>query len=306
MKRFFLPTLLVVLAVGFLVLVKLAPERMPEVASVVIDEAEPEASAEVETPTEPTSDGIVSLIDTSMIPHRAFYSMRLLEGGGIMSANGVMTMSIEQTCDGWVFTQDLNAVFAMEGNFDIRQKALFTSWESLAGDEFQFASRIETDGVAEEAKGKASLDPAGGLADYEAPQKATISLDAGTLFPISHTAWLIDQARAGERQASRTVFTGSEEIGPELINAFIGDNGETGMTPTGVTILDDPLTEGDGWPMTLAFYDVGDREGVPSFEMRTLQLANGVAPWLVMDFGDFSTLLVAEKIERIDPPSCSG
>lgn len=304
MKRLFMPLILSFLVLGFIVLVKLAPER-EFVAVATIEETDVAAVSDAPDIDAKTNRGeLVSLADTDLVPHRALYSMRLLRGGGIMGASGLMTMSIEQTCEGWVFTQDMDAVFAMDGGLDVRQKALSTSWESIDGSAFQFASRIETDGIVEQARGRANFDGDVGSAAYDAPAKVAIALDTDTLFPISHTAWLIEQAKAGERQASRVVFAGSEELAPELINAFIGNTGDEGDTPQGVQVLDNPLTAGEGWPMTLAFYDVGDQEGVPTFEMRTLQLANGVAPWLVMDFGDFSTLLVAEKLEPIDPPSC--
>lgn len=276
----------------------------------VTEETEPTAPEEKVQAVEPTPEVAPVpmerwLADADLVPHRALYSMRLLHGGGIVGAEGVMTMSIEHTCDGWVFSQDLSAIFAMDGGTDVRQKAVFTSWEADDGSAFEFASRIETGGVVEETRGRASMAPDGGNADYTLPTQATISLDGQTLFPVSHTAWLIEEARLGNHTASRVVFTGSEELAPEIINAFIGEEGDRSDAPEGMTLPDDPLMQGQGWPMTLAFFDLSANEGLPTFEMRTYQLANGVAPWLIMDFGDFSTLLTVEKIEAVAAPECS-
>lgn len=255
---------------------------------------------------QPLPAAAASLLESSnLAPHRAFYSMQLLRGGVIVGAEGVMTMSLERTCDGWIFTQDLNALFNVEGGSTVRQTALFTSWESLDGRNYQFASKIDTDGIAEALRGTAVMDLYTGRAHYKTPEEIVIALPGETLFPVSHTAWLIAEAEAGRRQVSRVVFTGSEDLQPELINAFIGNPGDTTSTPPGARIIDHEMTRRAGWPLTMAFYEIDNPTGLPRFEMRALQLDNGVAPWLVMDFGEFATLLVAEKIEPIDAPRCS-
>ncbi len=237
--------------------------------------------------------------------HRAFYSMALSpqsRGGTIESVEGVMTMSLEKTCDGWIFTQDMNALFAIQDGAVIRQSAAFTSFESFAGDSYQFASRVKTDAEQDEVRGEAKVDSDGtGRALYRKPSEIEIELPAGTLFPVSHTAWLIAEAKAGHRQASRVVFTGSDELHPELINAFIGEASDADV---GDVEAEGGLMERPGWPLTMAFYELNSETGLPTLEMTALQLDNGVAPWLIMNFGEFATVMKAERVEPLPAPSC--
>ncbi|MEQ8665921.1 MAG: DUF1849 family protein [Rhodospirillales bacterium] len=250
-------------------------------------------------------------IYAGLVPHRAFYSLELLPGvgagtvGGLIGAEGVMTMSLEQTCDGWIFTQDMNALFDVAEGPTIRQTALFTSWESNDGADYRFASKVSTDGLDEVLRGDAVMAEAGGTAYYRQPETVDVSLPGGTMFPVSHTAWLIAEARAGKRQASKVVFTGSEDLQPELVNAFIADSGSIADLPDGVRVLDVELTRRPGWNLRMAFYPMASPSGLPTLEMRALQLDNGVAPWLIMDFGDFATLMTAERVEALPPPSCT-
>jgi len=241
-----------------------------------------------------------------LAPHRAFYSMSLApesKGGAIESVDGIMTMSLERTCDGWIFTQDMNALFAIQDGAVIRQTAAFTSWESFEGDSYQFASRVRTDSEEDELRGDAIVESDGsGTARYRKPDEIEVDLPAGTLFPVSHTAWLIGEAKAGERHASRVVFTGSEELEPELINAFIG---ETANADTEQVEKIGDLLARPGWPLTMAFYELNSETGLPTLEMTALQLDNGVAPWLIMNFGEFATVMRVERIEPLPPPSCS-
>jgi hypothetical protein len=65
------------------------------------------------------------------------------------------------------------------------------------------------------------------------------------------------------------------------------------------------LAERDGWTMRLAFFVEGSRDASPEYEMEIFQLANGVAPRMVVDYRDFSVVLDIQKIEPISPPKCS-
>lgn len=243
---------------------------------------------------------------TQLVPHRAIYAVSLSPdsvGGPVLDVDGVMSMSIEETCDGWIFTQDMKTAITVDNGNTVNQSALFTSWESLDGREYRFASRVKTGGGQLILRGDARLNQDGsGTASYRAPQEIEIALPKGTLFPVSHTAWLIDEAKAGTRSAPRIVFTGSEDLEAELVNAFIGDfEAPKDYTAEGIGEL---VSEG-GWPLTMAFYPLASETGVPTFEMRALQLGNGVSPELQMNFGEFSTRMSIQRLEAIERPSCS-
>ncbi|NQV44649.1 MAG: DUF1849 family protein [Rhodospirillales bacterium] len=243
---------------------------------------------------------------TQLVSHRAIYAVSLSPdsaGGPVLGVDGVMSMSIEETCDGWIFTQDMKTAITVDNGNTINQSALFTSWESLDGREYRFASRVKTGGGQLILRGDARLDQDGsGTASYRVPQEIEIALPKGTFFPVSHTAWLIDEAKAGTRSAPHIVFTGSEDLEAELVNAFIGDfEAPKDYATEGMGEL---ASEG-GWPLTMAFYPLASETGVPTFEMRALQLGNGVSPELQMNFGEFSTRMLIQRLEAIERPSCS-
>ncbi len=242
---------------------------------------------------------------TQLAPHRAIYSVSLSPdsiGGPVLDVDGVMSMSLEETCDGWIFTQDMKTVITIDSG-TVNQSALFTSWESLDGRQYRFASRIKTGDGQLILRGDAKLnDDGSGKAFYREPQEVEVDLPQGTLFPVSHTAWLIDEAKAGTRSAPRIVFTGAEDLEAELVNAFIGDF--VTAQDHGASSAGDLAAEG-GWPLTMAFYPIASQTGVPTFEMRALQLENGVSPELQMSFGDFATRLMIQRLEPIDRPACS-
>lgn len=243
---------------------------------------------------------------TQLVPHRAIYSVSLSPDSGgspVIDVDGVMSMSLEKTCDGWIFTQDMKSVITIEDGNTVQLSALFTSWESLDGGSYRFASRIQTGMGQLILRGDARMNADGtGVAVYREPEQTEVSLPKDTLFPVSHTIWLIDEAKAGTRSAPRIVFTGSEDLEAELVNAFIGDR-ITADHPAAKEF--GALAEGDGWPLIMAFYPIASQTGVPTFEMRALQLENGVSPELVMNFGDFATRLMIQSLEPIELPSCS-
>lgn len=243
---------------------------------------------------------------TQLAPHRAIYSVSLSPdsgGGPVVDVDGVMSMSLEKTCDGWIFTQDMKSVITVEDGNTVQQSALFTSWESLDGRSYRFASRVRTGGGQLILRGDARLDADGsGTAVYRDPEEVEVSLPRDTLFPVSHTIWLIDEAKAGTRSAPRIVFTGAEDLEAELVNAFIGDR--VSADAHGASGFGE-LADKDGWPLTMAFYPIASQTGVPTFEMRALQLENGVSPELLMNFGDFATRLTIQSLEALDSPQCT-
>lgn len=240
-----------------------------------------------------------------LVSHRAFYSVSLSNTSGtnvVSGVDGVMIMSIERTCDGWIFTQDMKTVIGLQTGDTFEQSALFTSWEALDGRKYRFASRVSAGHTTEILRGQADVDATGaGTAHYRQPEAVEVQLPDGTLFPVSHTIWLIAEAEAGRRQTSRVVFAGSENFEPELVNTFIGES--IPATDRGAGLIND-FDDSIGWPLTMAFHALRGGSGVPTFEVRAFQLDNGVSTSLRMEFGEFATDMKAERIELIENPAC--
>lgn len=241
-----------------------------------------------------------------IVSHRGFYGLKLSssrQGGTFVDARGALDMTIEKTCDGWLLSQNMAMELATAQGDEVRQAVRYSGWESLDGARYRFVSKTRTDRSEKDAKGAARAGAAGkpGEAVFENAETRTVALPPGTRFPIAHAAWLIDRAQAGDHQAPSVVFDGTDGEGPQRVAAFIGR--KVGAKDHGRAAIG-PLADQAGWTMRLAFYPEGGTEASPQYEMEILQLANGVAPRMVIDYRDFSVELEIRKIEPIPTPSC--
>ncbi len=241
-----------------------------------------------------------------LVPHRAIYSVKLgsvRANAGFVDARGAAKIVLEKTCDGWIMTQELTVDMGTAAGGVIKQDGRLAGWESLDGKSYRFAARNTVGKQVEGFKGEAKLGGPGnpGKATFKVPTGKTMTLPEGTLFPTGHTAWLIERAQAGDRQAPRIVFDGTDGQGPRKVIAFIGprvESGRHGKKGLGA------LVQRPGWNIRLAFYPLNSRAAAPEYEIEVLQLDNGVAPRLMVDYPQLTVVMTMEKIETIPPPRC--
>ncbi len=252
--------------------------------------------------------GLVSgpLAAAGLAPHRAIYSLKLgsvRANAGLVDARGAVKVVLEKTCDGWIMTQEMTMELDTAAGGVVRQDSRFAGWESLDGKSYRFASRNTLGKQVEGFKGEAKSGAAGksGRAKFKVPAGKSMVLPEDTLFPAGHTAWLIERALAGDRQAPRTVFDGSDGQGPRKVTTFIGprvDSGQHGKKKLGA------LVQRPGWNIRMAFFPLNSRTAAPIYEMEVLQLDNGVAPRVVLDYPQMTVIMTMEKVETIPLPSC--
>ena len=252
--------------------------------------------------------GLVSAAPAAagLVPHRAIYSVKLgpmRANAGFVDARGAAKIVLEKTCDGWIMTQEMTVDMSTAAGGVIKQDIRSAGWESLDGNSYRFAVRHTMGRQVEGFKGEARLGAAGkpGKATFKVPPGKTMVLPEGTLFPAGHTAWLIERALAGDRQAPGVVFDGTDEQGARKVIAFIGprvESGRHGKKGLG------PLVQRPGWNIRMAFYPLDSRAAAPEYEIEVLQLDNGVVPRLVVDYPQFTVIMTMETIEAIPPPRC--
>ncbi len=237
--------------------------------------------------------------------HRAIYSLKLSETrdhASLTDIRGAMISVMEKSCDGWMLTQNMSMELYTTGGRTIRQNMSFAGWEGSNGKSYRFVARNRSGDVDRRFMGRARTEvDLPGKAVFRIPENKKISLPEGTMFPIGHMAWLIGQARAGVREAPRFLFDGADGTGPQEVDTFIGrkvSSADKGRARLG------PLTDQAGWMMRMAFYPVGGRGSVPEYEIEVLQLENGVAPRMILDYENFSIIMELEKIEAIPAPDC--
>ena len=241
-----------------------------------------------------------------LVPHRAIYSVKLgsvRANAGFVDVRGAAKIALEKTCDGWIMTQELSMDMGTAAGGTVKQDIRSAGWESLDGKSYRFAVRNTMGRQVEGFKGEAKLGAAGkpGRATFKVPPGKTMALPEGTLFPAGHTAWLIERALAGDRQAPRIVFDGTDGQGARKVIAFIGprmESGGHGKKGLGA------LVQRPGWNIRMAFYPLDSRAAAPEYEIEVLQLDNGVVPRVVVDYPQLTVVMTMEKIEIIPPPRC--
>ncbi|MDD3288915.1 MAG: cell envelope integrity EipB family protein [Alphaproteobacteria bacterium] len=245
----------------------------------------------------------------TVIPHRAIYNMSLASvknGSNITGVSGKMMFEWSDTCDGWAVQQHLKLRFTYAQGDGSDIGSSIVTWESKDGKMYNFNVRRTTDGKeTENYRGKSSLGETGGSGKYAIPKSKEVKFGPNALFPSAHTVLILSKALDGEKFFMRPVFDGSDEDGIADVSAFIGsrlnDISSTEMNPK---LRDNALLSQPGWPVRLAFFKLKTETGEPDYEMNLTLLANGVAKFMQIDYGDFSISGVLEEIEKLPAPGC--
>lgn len=239
-------------------------------------------------------------------PHRALYHLtlqRAKQGSNINNVDGRMMYAWSDACDAWTIEQRLDLNFQYDGGGTQRAKTSMATWEAKDSTLFRFNVKRETDGHEVEAfRGRALLARNGGEASYQDPDAHNVALQAGTIFPSTHTLELLRAAQAGQRLVTHEVFDGGDAAGLNHISAFISNAVDT------VAPKDAPhaaLRQGKTWPVRLAFFAPDNQTGTPDYEMTMMLLENGIATALTIDYGDFVVDATLETLEPLPQPTCS-
>jgi hypothetical protein len=154
------------------------------------------------------------VVAAELASYRAIYSFSLVStkpASGIAGASGAMFDEIGEACDGRTEEERSHLRLDYDGDDSVTITTTLVNWESRDGRQFRFNQRRLKDGVLDqEFKGEARLDGRGkgGIAEFTKPEEARLTLAPGVLFPMAHTRFLVDRARAGEQFAAAKVFDG--------------------------------------------------------------------------------------------------
>ena len=223
------------------------------------------------------------------LPHRAVYDLALKTAAADSQVTGVsgrMALEWADACEGYTTAQRIHIRIDRAEGRPIDNDFTVASWESKDGDTFRFRIRNVVGGaLAEEFGGLAERDGVRrtGVVRMKVPVARTISLPAGTVFPSEYASILTREARKGATRVETRVFDGMGEEGLFDVVAFVTGHTPAGEAATGLPELDAE----EAWNVRTAYFRVGDRSGLPEYEVGFRLFANGVADRLVLDYGDF-------------------
>ncbi|HVZ09289.1 cell envelope integrity EipB family protein [Rhodopila sp.] len=218
--------------------------------------------------------------------HKALYGLTLAKTNStdVIAARGTMGYEVTDACDGWATRQRLQMTVTNADGQDIVMTSDYTTWEAKNGLKFRFHVRQTTEqAITSQTDGDATLTKLGGPGEarYTSPQQKTVPLPAGTMFPMMHTAAIINAAREKQRFLAIPLFDGTDDSGVE--DSFI-------------VILDWKPPMPTKWPalsalpstrVQLSFFDHDETAMTPSYQVGMRYWENGVADAMKMDFGDF-------------------
>lgn len=238
--------------------------------------------------------------------HQAVYDIRLSSskmGSQVIDVRGKMMYSAKPSCEGWIVDHQFRLKYEYTDNPAMDVDTKFASFESYDGRSLNFSSARHSNGeLAEELRGKASVDSSKGVARYSIPVDLTYNLSEGTLFPITHTIRLIEAAKAGQKTFHATVFDGSDEEGPVDINAVIGRK-ISGKTKS-LKDVDPALADVPGWNIRMAVFPQNDEQASADYELSMSLLQNGVIKEMSVDYRDFSITQKLVALKKIEADKC--
>lgn len=245
-----------------------------------------------------------------IVPHRAVYQMNLAQNrqaSQVVNAEGTMTFSWGDACDGWTNEQKLQMKYYYAQGQMLESTISNASWEAKDGSRYDFTARNTSSTSGSELfRGAATLDQHGGRVSYNMPKDRQMVLKAGTMFPNRHTAAIIYHAQRGDKMPNTVVFDGGDEDGQSEISIFIGNPSGPDLAQWADPALQrNSMLQGPSWPVRMAFYPLKDNDaGTPDYEMTMDLLPNGIARSVLVDYGDFSVRGVLTAIETLPGSGC--
>ena len=235
-------------------------------------------------------------------PHRAFYKMTMgssKANSGIIGVDGRMVFEWRSTCDAWVVEQRYIMRYQMEEGNETHTDTEFSAWEKKDGEQYKFYVKNRSSDTKARIEGVAnySRKMRSGTVLFEHPKETKYNLPSNTMFPSSHTFFLLDAAEARKKFLVVPVFDGSDIQTAISVSAVIGKR----------KVLANPqhaLLSGNYWPIRMAFFSPGHESLSPTHEMTINLHENGIAGDLVLDYSDFTVNMKLMKVEKIARPYC--
>lgn len=243
-------------------------------------------------------------LSKTLTPHKALYDINLVatrSGAQVVNISGKMYYELKSTCDAWVTNHRFNLFYEYADSPSMNITSHFSTFEQFDGQDFSFSARRKRDqNLYEELRGRATIDEAGvGLANFRIPDDLQFDLSQGTLFPMGHTAKLVQEANSGNEFFKVDVFDGSDDEGPVEINAFIGKSVNPMKYIEPSKELDMSMLNNKAWKIRLAVFPTLSEEAASAdYEMDMIFHENGVISDMLIDYDNFS---VTQKLIALEP-----
>ena len=216
----------------------------------------------------------------------------------VTGATGEMRFSVADGCSGWGTTQHLTLLIRNADGSLTKTVTDYVTWETKTGSQLTFnLSEKDNDGkpVVDDAGTAIRAADGSGTITYSTPANRVMTMPAGTLFPMAHTAALLDASMQGKKFISVPLFDGTTDDGAQHTFVVILARHSPAKTPFA------GLAKLSSTDVDIAFYERKHSDQNPDFRSQMLYYDDGVANNIMMDFGDF---VMRGRLENLAiPPS---
>jgi len=245
-----------------------------------------------------------------IVSYRAIYRMKLSKGveqSDLVTANGVMSYSFQDQCDGW---SSETSVLLNLGYSDGRSTLMnwtYADWETKNGLKYHFKGvQKQDDKIVEVIDGLVNRSSVNKptFVEFNSPKDQNVLLPAGTLFP---TRFMLDVFAAfgkGVNIYRNTVFDGAGLQNPYEVNAFFVPAKFLSKRPKLSNRTNTMELTKVKYPVQLAYFPKNSFSALPEYELTIDFQSNGVARYMRQDFGGFSLDLTPDRVEILSSTDC--
>lgn len=247
----------------------------------------------------------------ALAAHKALYNIEMTSkrsSSQVLNIHGQMYFSLQPSCEAWSTNHRFNLYYEYADSPPMQISSDFTTYEPLDGKSFDFNSRRKRDGeMYQELRGTAMRDEAGlAHVTYTTPEGLTFDMPKGGLFPMAHTAAMMDSIRAGNKVFNAVVFDGSDEEGPIEINTIVNKPMSIPAALTTTPAIDSTLVSSPAHKVRMAFFPINDDNPAADYEMDVVLHDNGVISDMNVDYGEFSVSQKLVALEKVNTPTCNN
>ena len=267
-----------------------SPSQVPTVAP------SPVVPAEMPTKKQEDQSDII-------FPHIATYKITLDKNAinnEIEDANGVMTIKVWDTGDGWIFEQNSTLFIYMASGEGEQIHTNVATWQDYAGNHYRFNSRTLRNEQEEEVIRGVAHKGAGdmpGKVIYHVPNNMEIDIPNETIFPLHHLINAIRHAQAGKALVSNIVFDGSAET-QEAVAVTTTISQPKAVKVKVNSAIPKGLNLNRVWTMNLGVHPLNSKSADPEYVLKQDVFdKGGIINTMTMDYGDFQVVATLDKIE---------
>jgi EipB-like len=246
--------------------------------------------------------------------HRAAYEITLASADDHNPSNGQMPVAATgliayefrgSACEGYATSfRQVTQLLRSEGD-PIASDVQSVTYEDGAGKVLKFdiegrSSSSEDPPVSGSA---ARLDSGSTQVDLLKPAKAKLDLGQNVLFPTEHIEHIIAAAKAGVATLQARVYDGSDT--GKKVYVTLAVVGKAASQASEDASVSDKLAAIRRWPVTISYFDEGNKDGPPEYVLTFDLYENGVSGSLKLDYGTFTLSAKLAKIDWLPTDVCT-